>query len=132
MLEILNTLVAAVATFALGAVWYMVLATPWKAASGVKCDADGNPEGGQNPLLFAFTFVMQLVVAGMMRHVFAASGVETVGGGLLSGLGIGLFFITPWVAINNAYGGRPAMLTVIDGGYATLGCGLMGVVLTLF
>ena len=52
--------------------------------------------------------------------------------GLLAGLGVGLFFIAPWVAINNAYGQRPIALTVIDGGYAVLACSLMGLVLTLF
>tara|TARA_R100000750_G_scaffold62534_1_gene56571 strand:+ start:1435 stop:1833 length:399 start_codon:yes stop_codon:yes gene_type:complete len=132
MLEIVNVFVAALVAFGLGAVWYMALANPWKAASGVKCDSDGNPEGGQSPMLFGFTFVMQLVVAGMMRHVFASSGIDSAGSGLLSGAGIGLFFIAPWVAINNAYGMRPPMLTIIDGGYAVLSCGLMGVVLTLF
>lgn len=132
MLELVNVIVAAVVAFAAGAIWYMVLAEPWKAASGVKCDADGNPENGQSPSLFAFTFVMQLIVAGMMRHIFTSAGIAGIGTGLLSGIGIGLFFIAPWIAINNAYGQRPFKLTVIDGGYATLSCALMGIVLTLF
>ncbi len=132
MLEIVNTLVAAVVAFAAGAVWYMKLADPWMTAAGVTRDASGQPEGGQNPMILAFTFVMQLVVAGMMRHILASSGIDSVGGGLVSGLGIGLFFITPWIAINNANAMRPPMLTIIDGGYATVACGLMGIVLTLF
>jgi len=33
--------------------------------------------------------------------------------------------------INNAYTMRPFRLTVIDGGYAIIGCGLIGLVLTL-
>ncbi|MGP6088610.1 DUF1761 domain-containing protein [Antarctobacter jejuensis] len=131
-MEIINVIVAAVVAFAAGAVWYLVFAEPWKKATGVPLDAEGNPEGGQNPALFAFTFVMQLLVAGMMRHVFESSGVATIGGGLLSGIGIGLFFIAPWVAINNAYGMRPFKLTVIDGGYAVVACALMGLILTLF
>lgn len=132
MIEIINVVVAASVAFAAGAVWYMVLAEPWKTAAGVPLDADGNPEGGQNPALFGVTFVMQLIVAGMMRHVFASSGVVTIGGGVVSGIGIGLFFIAPWVAINNVYGMRPFKLTVIDGGYATVACALMGLILTLF
>ncbi len=132
MLEFINVIAAAFVAFAAGAVWYMALATPWMAAAKIPVGADGKPEGGQSPGLFAFTFVMQLLVAGMMRHIFALSGVETLGAGLVSGLGIGLFFITPWIAINNAYGMRPLALTAIDGGYATLACALMGIVLTLF
>ncbi|MBV7395243.1 DUF1761 domain-containing protein [Mameliella sediminis] len=132
-MELVNIVLAAVLAFAAGAVWYMSLAEPWKQASGVALDADGNPEGGgMKPGVMVLTFVMQVVVAGMMRHVFAASGIETLGGGLLSGLGIGLFLISPWIALNNANSLRPFKLTLIDGGYATLACGLMGLVLTLF
>jgi hypothetical protein len=70
-----------------------------------------------------------LLVAGFMRHVFAMSGIDTGMKGLVAGGGIGLFFIAPWIMINNAYGGRPFALTVIDGAYAVIGCGLMGLVL---
>ncbi len=45
---------------------------------------------------------------------------------------MGLFIASPWIMLNNAFGGRPFRLTLIDGGYATLGCGLIGIVLTLF
>ncbi|WP_094019459.1 DUF1761 domain-containing protein [Maliponia aquimaris] len=131
-MELINVIVAAGVGFAAGAVWYMVLAEPWMVAAGINRDADGKPEGGQSPAIFATTFVMQLIVAGMMRHIFGAAGIVTLGAGLVSGAGIGLFLISPWVAINNLYGMRPWRLTLIDGGYATLACALMGVVLTLF
>lgn len=132
MLEIINVLVAAVVVFAAGAVWYMKLAEPWMEAANIKRNADGQPEGGQNPGLYAYTFVMQLMVAGMMRHVFELAVIDSPVKGLVAGVGVGLFFISPWIAINNAYGQRPVKLTVIDGGYATLACALMGLVLTLF
>ena len=66
-----------------------------------------------------------------MRHTFALSGINTFGKGMVSGLGIGLFFISPWIMINNAYGMRPFKLTVIDSGYAIFGCAIMGAVLTV-
>jgi len=131
-MEFLNVIVATVAAFAAGAAYYGALAQPWMAASGVPRDADGKPKGGQTPAIFAAAFVCQLVVAGMMRHVFSLSGIETIGAGVMAGIGIGLFFITPWIALNNLYGMRPRVLTVIDGGYATLACAIMGLVLTLF
>ena len=131
-MEILNVLIAAVAGWMLGAVWYGVLSKPWIEASGVKCDETGRPEGGQSPAMFAMSFVLILVVAGMMRHVFELSSITTVGKGLISGFGIGLFFITPWIALNNMYGMRPLKLTVIDAGYAILACTIIGIVLTLF
>jgi len=131
-METLNVLVATLAGFALGAVWYNLLSEPWMEAAGIARGEDGKPEGGMQPTLLVFGFVMQLIVAGMMRHVFALGGIDTVGEGLVAGAGVGLFFITPWTALNNAYGGRPAKLTLIDGGYATLACAVIGVVLTLF
>lgn len=131
-MELLNVIVAAAVAFGLGAVWYGVFAEPWMTAAGIERDENGKPKGGQNPMMFAATFVLQLIVAGMMRHVFALSGIDTIGAGLIAGLGVGLFFISPWIAINNMYGGRPVMLTVIDGGYAVCGCALMGAVLALF
>ena len=127
----LSVLIAAVAGYAFGALWYMSLAKPWIEASGIKCDENGRPEGG-SPLPFILSAIAMILVAGMMRHTFALSGIETLGKGLVSGLGIGLFFISPWIMINNAYGMRPFKLTIIDSGYAVIGCGIMGAVLGLF
>jgi len=100
------------------------------AASGVKLGPDGKPANGSSPSPYIISAIAILIVAGMMRHVFAMSGLGTMVEGLMGGIGIGLFFITPWIALNNAYTMRPMMLTVIDGGYATLGCAIIGVVLT--
>ncbi|WP_371224845.1 DUF1761 domain-containing protein [Roseovarius sp. 2305UL8-3] len=130
-MEFLNVIVAAVAGFAFGAVWYMTLSKPWVEASGIEVDENGKPVD-QSPLPFVMAGIAMLIVAGMMRHVFNLSGIDTFGEGLVSGLGIGLFFISPWIMINNGYGGRPFKLTIIDGGYATFGCAIMGAVLTLF
>jgi hypothetical protein len=132
MLELLNVIVATLAGFALGALWYNLLAEPWMEAAGIERGTDGQPAGGMGPGLLAFGFVCQLIVAGMMRHVFALGGIDTLAEGLVSGAGIGLFLITPWTALNNAYGGRPLKLTAIDGGYATLACAVIGAVLVLF
>ena len=131
-MEILNVLVAAAAGFALGAVYYGILAEPWMVAAGIRRGTDGKPESGQTVLTFAIGFVLQLVVAGMMRHVFTLSGISSAGAGMVAGLGVGLFFITPWIVLNNLYAGRPVKLTVIDGGYAALACAAIGLVLSLF
>jgi hypothetical protein len=109
----------------------MKLSKPWVDAAGIEVDADGKPLN-QSPIPFIMAGLAMLVVAGMMRHIFTLSGIDTVVNGLISGLGIGLFFISPWIMINNGYGGRPFKLTLIDGGYATFGCAIMGAVLTLF
>ncbi len=130
-MEYLAVIVAAVAGFGFGAVWYMTLAKPWTEAAGIKVDENGRPEN-ESPLPYIISAFAMVLVAGMMRHTFALSGIDTAMKGLVSGLGIGLFFISPWIMINNAYVGRPFRLTIIDGGYATFGCAVMGLVLGLF
>ena len=131
-MEYLNVLAAAVASYVLGAIWYMVLSKPWMAAAGIKADAQGRPESGMGPITYLLAFLAALMVAGMMRHMFAMAGITGLYKGLISGLGIGFFIASPWIMINNAFGGRGFKLTLIDGGYATFGCGLIGLVLTLF
>lgn len=131
-MEIINILVAAAASFFLGAVYYMTLSKPWMQAAGVACDENGKPVNGGSPMPFIMSGICMILVAGLMRHIFAMSGIVTVGGGLVAGLGVGAFFIAPWTMINNGYAGRPFKLTVIDGGYAILGCAVIGAVLNMF
>lgn len=128
---ILAVLLAAACGFIFGAIWYMALAKPWMAAARLRLDAKGRPANA-GPLPYVLSAIAMVLVAGMMRHIFALSGIDTIDEGLVSGLGIGLFFISPWIMINNAYGDRPFKLTLIDGGYATFGCAIIGMVLTLF
>ena len=127
----LSVIIAAIGGFAFGAAWYMALAKQWVAAVGIETDENGRPIN-DGPLPYILSFIAMILVAGMMRHTFAMAGIDGFGKGLIAGLGVGLFFISPWITINNAYGGRPFRLTMIDGGYATFGCGVMGAILGLF
>ena len=126
---ILSVLVAAVAGFALGAVWYMVLGKRWMAAVG---RTEDEIKANQNPLPFIIGFLGSLVTAGMMRHVFVMAGIDTFGGALVSGLGIGVFMTAPWILTNYAFADRPKDLWWIDAGHAALACGVIGGVLGLF
>ena len=131
-MEILNVIVAAVAAFAFGAVWYMTMSKPWIAAAEITLGPDGRPAnaGGASP--FVIGLIGMLLAAGMMRHIFGMAGIDTVAKGVMSGLGIGAFSVMPWVAMNYAFGQRKGMLTVIDGVNVIVGCGIIGLVLTLF
>ncbi|MBO9476189.1 DUF1761 domain-containing protein [Shimia sp. R11_0] len=131
-MEFLAVFAAALASYVLGSIWYMTLAKPWMAASGVPTTEDGKPANANNPMLYIGAFVCALIVSGMMRHVFALSGFDNIGEGLIAGLGIGLFLATPWIITNYSFAGRPRALMLIDGGYATLGCTAMGAVHMLF
>ena len=127
-MEIISVIVAAVGGFAFGAAWYMALSKQWVAASGIEVDESGRP-ANESKTPFILAGIAMLLVAGMMRHMFAMSGIDTLAAGLVGGLGVGLFFISAWIMINNAYGDRPFNLTLIDGGYATFGCAVIGAIL---
>jgi hypothetical protein len=61
-----------------------------------------------------------------------ASGVTSISAGAIEGFGIGAFLIVPWIMMTNEFAGKPFQLTVIDGGYAVIGCTLIGAVLMAF
>ncbi len=128
----LAVIVAGVASFMFGAIWYSLLAKPWMEASDVVLNEDGVPANRSNPLPYITAILASILVAGMMRHVFVLGGIDTVAKGLVAGAGIGLFLAAPWIATNYGFAGRPMRLTLIDGGYAAIGCTVIGVVLTLF
>ncbi len=125
-------IVAAAAGFGLGAFWYNLLSKQWIEASGVPVDEAGKPAGGASPIIFAGAFLCILLVAGMMRHTLVTMGINTPASGFVTGLGIGLFFIAPWITLNVLFSARPLRLAAIDGGYAALACAIMGLVLSLF
>ncbi|MFY0633474.1 MAG: DUF1761 domain-containing protein [Vannielia sp.] len=125
-------LVAAIAGFAVGAAWYMTLSKPWLAAAEIPCDESGKPVAEFSPMPFVISGIAMLLVAGMLRHILVMAGIEGVGKSALVGLGIGLFMITPWVAMNYAYANRKRELTLLDGGYSVLGPTVIGLVLGLF
>jgi hypothetical protein len=60
--------------------------------------------------------LMAYVLYGLMKHV-AHTGPLTVRNGLISGTFIWLGFMLTSIAVNNAFSGRKAMLTVIDAGH---------------
>ncbi len=114
----LAIIVAAVASYIFGAVWYMTLSKPWMAALG-KTEADiKGPDGKGSAAPFIIAFVAQLVMA----YVLA---------GLIGHLGAGQ--VTPWNGLVSAClrldrlraddarrpitasRARSASLTVIDG-----------------
>jgi hypothetical protein len=127
---LVSVIVAAIAAFAAGAAYYMALSKPWMEAANIAVGPDGKPMN-DGPLPYIVSFVMIILVAGMMRHTFALSGIEGLSKGLTSGFGVGAFFISPWIFVNNGYSNRPWKLAVIDSGYAIIAATIIGGVLTV-
>lgn len=76
---ILSVLVAAAAAWLFGAAYYMTLSKQWITATGMPVDENGKPIGNGSPLPFVLSALAMILVAGMMRHIFAASGVANFG-----------------------------------------------------
>ena len=124
---IISVIAAAIAAWVFGAVWYGVIGKQWMEASGLTEESIDR----KNPAPYIVSFLCTILVAGMMRHILATSGVHSGFSGLLTGLGLGLFVVTPWVATNVMFSQRPRSLIWMDGVYPTVGCALMGLILTI-
>ncbi|RMH40456.1 MAG: DUF1761 domain-containing protein [Alphaproteobacteria bacterium] len=123
----LTVILAAAAAWIFGALWYGLMGKAWMEAAGLDPDKV-NP---RNPRPYLVSAICLVLVAGMMRHMFAQAGIDSPGKGFVAGLGIGLFLATPWIVTNYSFAGRPAKLSLIDGVYATGGSAIAGLVLTL-
>ena len=130
-MEFINIIVAGVASFAFGAVWYSVLANQWMSVSGVDV-VDGKPANQSDPFPYIIGLVVAIFAAGMMAHLFRLAGIDTVLRGFHIGAGIGLFLAAPWLATCYGFAGRPYKLVLIDSGYAMFGSAVMGAVLCAF
>ena len=127
-MEYVYVLVAGLAGFIFGAVWYGVFGKQWQALTGVTEEQikPANSKGA-----FAIGIVGNILAAGMLRHALATSGVVGAGGALVSGLGVGLFIVAPFVALNYAFAKRPRALILIDAGHAVGAMATIGLVLGL-
>lgn len=124
--------VAAVASMALGFVWYMVLAKQWMAALGkTREQVVGDSGGSVTP--FVISFLMQLVMAySLTLFVPRLMGSSTVVNGLIVGFHVWLGFVITSMIINHRYQGNKWSLTAIDGGYLLGVLLVQGVVIGLF
>lgn len=114
----LAVLVAAVAAWVFGAVWYMSLSQPWLAAQG-KTKADMKPPASKAAAVgpFVLVFVAQLIMAWMLAGILGHLGGITVKNGVISGAACWFGFVLTTIAPNYAFHGRKLMLTVIDAGH---------------
>jgi hypothetical protein len=113
-------LIAAIAGFAFGAVWYTWLSKPWMAARGLP-EAELKARTGPSPLLFIVSFValfiMAWMFAGILLHLARGGTEMSVRSGVISGFFLWLGFVITTMAVNHAFQGERRMLTLIDGGH---------------
>lgn len=129
-LNFLAVLVSAVASFALGAIWYSpaLFANPWMKAVGFSED---NPPGGNMAKTFGLSFVMIFIMVTGLALVLLTHGGQPMTAlvGMKHGFFLGVVFVGTSTAINYLYQQKPLYLWAIDAGYQILYLGLSGLIL---
>jgi len=116
--NILSILIAGAAAWIFGAIYYGVLGKQWMAAQGKTMDQCKQEQAGKSRVAFFAPFVLALVGALIMAWVLYGILVHlnsfTPRAGMISGALCWFGFVLTSLTVNNAFGGRKAMLTVID------------------
>jgi hypothetical protein len=138
-IDYLAILVAAVAGWLIGAVWYVALSKPWVAAHGWtieefkrRAEANKGTPAAWLPFVLAFVaeLVMAWVLAGLVGHL--GPGQVTVWNGIVSAAFVWLGFVLTTVAVNNMFAMRKPMLSVVDAGHWLAVLVVMGAVIGAF
>ena len=130
----LAVVLAAVAFFILGGLWYgPIFGKKWQKGVGLSDDEMKNANMGK---LFGSTFIFALIISfGMAMFFFGFSaepGAETtmtVDMGAMYGLMTGVFFLFPSISMNYLFARKSISLMLIDSGYHILAYTIVGVIL---
>lgn len=110
---------AAVASFMFGWLWYgVLLPRQWVDAVG-KTEEEIKGDGGPSPLPFVIAFIAQLIMAWVLAGVIGhlGPGEVTLRNGIISAAFVWLGFVITTLTINNAFQRARWALTLIDGGH---------------
>jgi hypothetical protein len=112
-------IVAAVASWVFGAIYYNILAKPWMKANDFSPQQQAIFEGGPkaSPTPFILSFLAELLMAFVLALLIRNSGVSGLGGALVLASTCWLGFVLTTTATSNAYGMRKMSLTIIDAGH---------------
>jgi hypothetical protein len=114
----LAVLIAAVASWLAGAVWYMALAKPWMGAAGITPEQIHQRRKGPGAFLpFVYALVANVIIAWVLAGLLGHLGQLTLRNGALSGLFCWGGFVFPTMLVNNRFAMRSPKLLLIDGGY---------------
>jgi Protein of unknown function (DUF1761) len=133
----LAVIIAAVAGFGVGALWYSVLfVKPWMEAMGMTgADIQARRASGEAPSLAPLlggSLVGNLVMAFILSALLHSLAAATIGGGIATGFLVWLGFVITVMGVNNSFGGRKLMVTVIDGAHWLVVLVVMGAIIGAF
>ncbi len=125
----LAILVAAVAFFAAGALWYQpkVMGARWMKATGVDPS-----KASPNPGIFVGTLIAYFLMAMVLAMIARGIGGSSFGDGLVLGLVTGVVFVGAQAWVNVTFEGRSMDLVLVNGGIGVFGHVIMGVIVTVW
>ena len=114
-----SILLAAVAAWIFGGVYYTSMSKPWLAAQGKtleQCKAEqAGKSGAAKAAPFILVFIGEIIIAWALYGVLVHMNAFTLRAGIIAACLIWFGFVMTTMTANNAFGGKKAMLTVIDG-----------------
>ena len=122
----LSVVVAAVAAFAIGGLWYspILFSRIWQRELNLK---DEDIRNSNMPLIFGLTFILNLVGALTLDAVLGPDA--TMSGGLALGLLVSIAWISTALGINYLFARKSIKLFLIDAGYFVVFYAVMGIIL---
>ena len=128
----LSILIAGVAAWLFGAVYYTALSAPWMAAQGKTMEDCKAEMAGKSKLEmylpFVLAFIGSLIMAWALYGVLVHLKSFSIRAGMISGAIIWFGFILTTMTVNNAFHGKRPMLTVIDSLHWLGGLLIMGLI----
>ncbi len=122
-LSILGVILASLAFFFLGALWYTVLfGKAWRAEMGIAEDQVGSPQ----PLMFIGSLICGLVIAVTLGLLIGDRGTAC---GLKIGAGTGFGIGAAVMAQNAIYESKSVRFWAINSAYVVIGLAAMGAIL---
>jgi hypothetical protein len=123
-------IIAAVASFGLGAIWYspLLFSKAWQKEVGLSDDAMKNANLG---LIFGSSFLLIFLMDFGLAVILQGHAGRDVSwkSGFLYGILLGIFFIATSIGINLLYQRKSFRLWAIDAGYQVLYLGISGAIL---
>src|SRR5262245_45801267 len=114
--NLLSILVAAIAAWIFGGIYYTALSGPWMAAQGKtpeQCKAEQDAALAKGTP-FVVVFISEIIIGWALYGILLHMNMFSVRAGIISAALCWFGFVLTTIATNNAFSNRRPMLTLID------------------
>lgn len=118
-ISVLAVVLAAIASFLFGGLWYGAFSKPWMEAAGMHPEDTSAPAGGAVLAPYIIAFAALVVMAWVLAAMIERSGMAnvTIWNGVMTGAITWAGFVITTLAVNHAFQNQKRALTLIDGGH---------------